>query len=225
MTCLAMTQCSGLVPRKPVCLLGVKLAGLLLLQWCIAAKGTAQHVCVLTRWQGCRWTRHGFFKMFSLRKNLEVLPWCVWKYNTQHGLYMHVRAWGSVRRGRVYVICAVAEQNQQCPFGTSTSWGWQAHRVGTVHLNCACPSGKRKCHAFKMNGYFSCKVQSATIQGKTSCHLITSRVWFRTGIILMNANGYFPVPAKVGKSRTRIMFLSFFCFDFQGNLPKKVIDF
>lgn len=149
MTCLAMTQCSRLVPRKPVCLLGVKLAGLLLLRWCIAAKGTAQHVCVLTRWQGCRWTRHGFCKMFSLGKNLEVLPWCVWKYNTQHGLYMHVRAWGSVRRGRVYVICVVAEQNQQCPFGTSTSWGWQAHRMGTVHLNCACPSGKRKCHAFR----------------------------------------------------------------------------
>lgn len=95
----------------------------------------------------------------------------------------------------------------------------------TVHLNCARPSGKRKRNAFKMNGYFSCKVQSASIQGKTSCHFIMSRVWFRTGIILMNANGYFPDLTEVGKSRTRIMFLSFFCFDFQGDLPKEVLDF
>lgn len=109
---------------------------------------------------------------------------------------------------------------------------WHLHKLGvagTQNGDCTpelCMSKwKKEVSCFQMSGYFSCKVQSASIQGKTSCHLITSRVWFRTGIILMNANGYFPDPAKVGKSRTRIMFLSFFCFDFQGNLPEKVIDF
>lgn len=72
-------------------------------------------------------------------------------------------------------------------------------------MNCTSSSGKRKHNAFKINALSAANCNLHPFKAKLPGVLCCLRVWFRTRIILINANEYYPDFTEVNKSRIRIM--------------------